>query len=681
MLHEFAPDAIITVNRHGKVILFNRAAEVLFGYGREEIIGNDIEILIPRALQSIHRSHRLGYVHHPYSRTMGSGIDIRGVRKDGSEVPVDIALGYIEIDGNVEVTAIIRDVSERQKMEKVLREAERRYQALYESNPTMYLTLGADRTILSINPFGAMELGYEMSELVGRRSDSIVSAQADIAILDEIFESCLKQPGVVYSGEVRLVPKGGGAMWVRLTARGCDDDLGNPIVYVVCQDITSERELSKRIEFQAAHDSLTGLVNRREFERRLSHVLNIARSDRTEHALCYLDLDQFKVINDTCGHLAGDELLRQIANLLTSSTRRRDTIGRLGGDEFAVLLEYCNVETATRIADNLRKAISKYRFTWQDKVFSVGASIGLVAITGQKQTVSDILSVVDSACYVAKEEGRNRIHVSHPDDAEIARWHGEMRWVSTINDALDHDRFELHFQRIISVRGSRQSGIHFELLLRMQDENGQSVPPSHFLPAAERFGLSVRLDRWVVNATIQWLSRFGHQLSDLELVCINLSGRTLGDEEFLRFVEDLLTRKKVAANRICFEITETAAIANLARAMRFINKLKEHGCQFALDDFGTGLSSFAYLRNLQVDYIKIAGPFVRDIATNPVDLAMVRSINDIAQVMGKKTIAEFVESLDVLEKLHDLGVNYAQGYHIGRPQPLRGTTGLTPDDL
>jgi EAL domain-containing protein (putative c-di-GMP-specific phosphodiesterase class I) len=354
--------------------------------------------------------------------------------------------------------------------------------------------------------------------------------------------------------------------------------------------------------------------------------------------------------------------------------RKRDTLARLGGDEFGVLMEHCTLVQARRVANEVRKAVGEFRFVWEERVFRIGVSIGLVPITESTEGVANILSAADSACYGAKDEGRNRVHVYHLDDADLTRRQGEMQWVPRIDQALEDDRFRLWLQPIVPVMTGPGEGEHFELLLRLVDEQGEIVPPGVFLPAAERYGLSTNLDRWVVGTALGWLSRKAQLLERLHLCSINLSGTSLTDEDFLEFVHKQLEQSTVRAQQICFEITETAAITNLSKAMTFMGALKGRGCRFALDDFGSGLSSFVYLKTLPVDYLKIDGAFVKRIAEDEVDLALVRSINDVAKAMGKCTIAEFVESDAILEKLRAIEVDYAQGYGIGHPAPIEDTT-------
>ena len=407
-------------------------------------------------------------------------------------------------------------------------------------------------------------------------------------------------------------------------------------------------------------------MNRAEFERRLSRILEKQREDGTTHALAYLDLDQFKIINDTCGHIAGDELLKQLAPQLQAEVRQRDTLARLGGDEFGILLEHCTLDQAHRAVEALRHAVTEMKFVWEGKNFNIGVSIGLVPVTPTSGDKTELLKQADAACYAAKERGRGRIHVYLEDDAALVQRQGEMRWVGRINGALDEDRFRLCAQPIVPLN-REPIGLHYELLLRME-ESGTLVVPGAFLPAAERYGLAVRTDRWVVKTALRWLAANPEHLQDLALCSINLSGHSMGDDDFLQFVFDQFAATAVPAEKICFEVTETAAIANLARASQFMAKLKQRGCLFALDDFGSGLSSFAYLKSLPVDILKIDGAFVRDVNGDDVDLEMVRAINEIGHVLGKQTVAEFVEDVHILETVRTMGVDFAQGFGVGHPE-------------
>ncbi|MDH3978901.1 MAG: EAL domain-containing protein [Gammaproteobacteria bacterium] len=440
---------------------------------------------------------------------------------------------------------------------------------------------------------------------------------------------------------------------------------------VLFKQIIQERKLQKQLSYQASHDALTGLINRFEFENHLERALESVVTEQATHAMLYIDLDQFKIVNDTCGHVAGDELLRQLSTVLQQKIRNSDILVRLGGDEFGVLLEHCTPEHTISVANSLLSTVQEFRFVWEDKSFVIGASIGVVLVDKDSGGIANIMSAADAACYSAKDAGRNRIHVFGKNDAMIVDRYGEMQWVARINEALENNRFQLFCQQIISVgsTGACPLGL-IEILVRMKDEKGKLIPPGAFIPAAERYNLMTSLDRWVVKTTFEWLDRNSHITDQLGKCSINLSGQSISDARFLDYLLDLLTESAVPAGKICFEITETAAITNLSEATEFISRLKEIGCSFALDDFGSGLSSFAYLKNLPVDYLKIDGSFVKDIVDDPIDEAMVRSINEIGHVMGKETIAEFVENDQILEKLHDIGVDYAQGFGIDTPKPL-----------
>jgi diguanylate cyclase (GGDEF)-like protein/PAS domain S-box-containing protein len=471
-----------------------------------------------------------------------------------------------------------------------------------------------------------------------------------------------------------LVRRDGREFAIQNSAAPIRDPDGHVIgAVLVFHDISEARRIAAQLSHQARHDALTGLINRREFDARLKNVLEGSAESSRQHALLYLDLDQFKVVNDTCGHIAGDELLRLLSGILQSQLRANDVLARLGGDEFGVLLENCDAEPALKIADNLRQAISEFHFVWQDKTFTVGVSIGLVSFGGGTLSQSELLSAADTACYVAKDSGRNRVHVYRLDDKVLASRHGEMQWVGRIRNALDENRFRLYYQKIESICGGKK--MHVELLLRLEDENGQIVPPMAFIPAAERYNLMAAIDRWVIHHAFSHFEQLcSGDRKDLHLCAINLSGTSLSDDAMLDFIRSELSAHPAVVGRVCFEITETAAIANLTKAAALIRELKALGCKFALDDFGSGMSSFAYLKHLPVDFLKIDGSFVKDMEHDAVDAAMVQAINSIGHVMGIQTIAEFVENAAILEKLRHLGVDFAQGYGIGKP------TAFVPED-
>jgi len=427
----------------------------------------------------------------------------------------------------------------------------------------------------------------------------------------------------------------------------------------------------ERVTYHASHDALTGLVNRREFEVKARELLQASKLNNSQHALLYIDLDQFKIVNDTCGHVAGDSLLRQLGALLNHKVREGDTLARLGGDEFGVLLERCPMQKAVTIANELRGAVHGFHFHWDNNVFTIGASIGVVAITMESQDIKTVLSAADTACYAAKDKGRNRIHVYEPDDQELVQRHGEMRWVAKIDQALNENRFLLYNQPVVSVKKKSNKVLYTEILIRMLGDNNKLIPPGAFLPAAERYDLMEKIDCWVVEQAFIFIAKEMAVTKKIQKCYgINLSGSSVGNMDFLEFIINLIKKHKIPGEVLCFEITESTAISELNNAIRFISELKKFGCKFALDDFGRGLSSFAYLKNLPVDYLKIDGVFVKDIHHDPIDLAMVKSINEIGHLMGMKTIAEFVEEKEIYEILGKIGVDYAQGIWVSKHRQL-----------
>src|SRR6267154_2051183 len=408
-----------------------------------------------------------------------------------------------------------------------------------------------------------------------------------------------------------LIRRDGNELYVESTAAPIRDGSGHVAGGVlVFHDVSESRELNRRLSYHASHDVLTGLVNRREFENRMERALKSAKARETSYALCVLDLDQFKIVNDTCGHSAGDALLGQVGALLKSKVRWRDTLARLGGDEFGILLESCSLDEAMRTAEALREAVRNFKFTWEERTFRLGASIGVVPLSADNADVASVLSAADSACQAAKEAGRNRVHSFEENDIDLMRRRREMQWAARINNALEEGRFELFRQTILPLK-TAETGAHYELLLRMRDEQGKIVAPYDFITAAERYGITPQIDRWVIENAFRWL---------------------------------------------------------VSEANRFIQALKELGCKFALDDFGTGLSSFGYLKHFPVDYLKIDGSFVKEILHDPIDREMVRSINEIGHLTGKQTIAEFAENAEIIQMLTSLGVDYAQGYGVAQPQ-------------
>jgi len=472
--------------------------------------------------------------------------------------------------------------------------------------------------------------------------------------------------------DIILIKKDGKEFAIELTAAPIMDDVHDIFGAVLTfRDVSEMRSMSYKLSYQATHDSLTGLVNRREFELRLEQTIQNARHEKTSHALCYMDLDQFKVVNDSAGHAAGDELLKQLAHKLSPLLRRSDVLARLGGDEFGVLLEGCNEKQALKIAELMRTTIKESRFPWGNNTYEVGVSIGLVPINAESGGVSDVLSAADTSCYAAKENGRNQVQVYREDNLEYTKRKTEMRWVQDIQRSLDTDSFMLYCHKIVPINDNSQQNRFCELLIRLKTTEGKMIPPMAFLPAAERYDLIQDIDKWVVHNALSTLHQHqSEKLSEQMFLSINLSGQSLSDSSFLDYVRTEIINSGCSPDHLCFEITETAAIANMSKAIHFIKSLKELGCKFALDDFGNGLSSFSYLKNMPVDFLKIDGSFIRDICHDQMDNAFVEAIHRIATMMDIETIAEYVENEETLIRLKEIGIHYAQGFHIDKPKDI-----------
>ena len=533
------------------------------------------------------------------------------------------------------------------------------------------ITTTTDGYIKSINPMAEQLTGWTETEAVGKPLIQVMHALTEDThkrIYDPIenieYKSVLDVPisaTLIQRNSNIETP----VEYVVAPMRNHEDEIAG--IVIIIHDESVQRSLNRQLTFQATHDALTGLINRYEFERRLKNIISTQNLDVTTNTLCYINLDRFKLVNDTCGHTAGDELLKQITLLLQNTLDGTGTLARIGGDEFGLLLEGTDITKAQEISACLIEIIRNFHFTWNDSTFTIGASIGIAAISQNARSYEEVLSNADSACYLAKESGRNRTLVFTEEDDKLLTQQREMHWVSRINHALEEDRFQLYFQEIMPLQGHEQSFIpHGEILLRMIDKEGDIVSPNNFLPAAERYNMITLIDEWVVEKSIQWLSTRREKV----LLSVNLSGVSLSNHDFLNFVVTKIKQYKINPELLCFEVTETAAINHLNTAIHFMNVLKKLGCSFALDDFGSGLSSFSYLNSLPVDYLKIDGTFVMDIDKDPMHYAMVKSINEVGQVMGIKTIAEFAASESIINSLREVGVDNAQGYAVARPIPL-----------
>jgi diguanylate cyclase (GGDEF)-like protein/PAS domain S-box-containing protein len=559
------------------------------------------------------------------------------------------------------------EAEKRSRAESALLESEARYRNLVENISDLLYRTDIEGRITFISPSIFPVAGYTVDEAIGMKMAEEVYVEPKQR---ELFLTEILNNGVIKHFECHLLRKDGSNWWGSTNAHLLKGDDGSiEGIEGTIRDISEHKIAKDKLTYQASHDSLTGLINRYEFEKRVSRLLTEHQNSESHHAMCFMDLDQFKVVNDTCGHVAGDEVLRQVGEVLRDIVRKRDTLARLGGDEFGVLMEHCSLEQAHRVADEIIKAVMDYQFSWKDNVFRIGVSIGLVAVAEASGNFTELFSQADAACYVAKDLGRNRVHAYHPDDAELATLYGEMKWVGRINKALDEDRFCLYAQPIVSLDGGDSR--NYELLIRMIGEQGEIIPPGSFLPAAERYNLIEKVDVWVVSHACALLAEYPIFFQKVNSVSINLSGPSLTNRNFLESILSIFKEAGVSPNMVCFEVTETVAVKNLDSAINFIRTLKESGFRFALDDFGSGISSFGYLKNLPLDYLKIDGMFVKNIVEDPIDYAIVKSIKEIGHLMGMKTVAEYVENDEVKVMLTAIGIDYGQGYGLGKPKPLK----------
>ncbi len=678
-------DALIITDAKGTIVMVNAAAERIFGYRAGELGGCNMRVLMPPAYHAAHDLGMRRYIEDGTRKVIGQGsVELEGQRQNGSVFPIELTVDVTESEGLHTFIGVVRDVTARREVQQALFYEKEGLRVTLHSIGDAVITTDIHGVVTYINPVAEYLVRWSSEEAVGQRIGTVFNIvhqeTGEIAPSPVDFALSTGSVGGL-AADTMLVRRDGSQVAIEDSAAPIRDAAGETQgVVLVFHDVSSAREIAGKISHQASHDALTDLINRREFEQRLTRVLAGSDLQGKGHALLYLDLDQFKVVNDTAGHTAGDELLKTVSGLLRAGLRERDHLARLGGDEFAILLEHCPLGVAIRIAEALRQSVADLRFAWKERSFSIGVSIGLVPFRAG-DSFTDLLSFADSACYIAKDKGRNRIHVHHASDSDVMHRSGEISWAPRIGTALADGRFVLFAQQIAPIAPASHvrpgdAAPHYEVLVRMIDEQGELVPPMAFIPAAERYGLMPALDRWVVNAALASLAARPADPGGAIQISINLSGKTLGDDTFIEFVEAAFRKYRVPHHQICFEITETAAIANLSQAGKFINWFRQHGCLFSLDDFGAGMSSFSYLKHLQVDFIKIDGIFVKDILQDPIDEAMVIAINNIGQVMGLRTVAEFVENQAILERLRELGIDFAQGYGVHRPQPLHEVLGL-----
>jgi len=574
----------------------------------------------------------------------------------------------------VRMAGSLADISERKQSEAALFEQTERAQVTLASIADAVITVSVDGTVEFLNPVAERLTGWFNNEARRLAVAAVFRLQDEAsgeALADPVARALREGCAVKSEGNVALRRRDDSPVAIDYSAAPIRDRAGTTVgVVLVFHDMSRERQYASRLAHLASHDALTGLPNRREFERRVSAILREARDRPGSYAVLYLDLDEFKLVNDTCGHAAGDELLRQVSALLRQRLREMDTLARLGGDEFGVLLAHCAPASALRVAETLRKTIGDFHFVWKQRPFRVHVSIGLVSLGQGTRTLAQVLSAADAACYIAKDKGRNRVQVWSSESDELAVRHGEMEWASRLHGALERNRFCLYAQPLQAVRRESGHTRYTELLLRLTDDNGEIVPPMSFIPAAERYHLMPAVDRWVVATAFGIMAQYAEAglLDSLGICAINVSGASLSDDEFLDYVQQRFVHHRIPHAAVCFEITETTAVTSLNKAVEFMTALRGCGCRFALDDFGVGVSSFTYLKHLPVDFLKIDGAFVKDLLQDPVDRAMVEAINRIGHLMGKLTIAESVENTATLEALRGIGVDYAQGFGIAAPE-------------
>jgi diguanylate cyclase (GGDEF)-like protein/PAS domain S-box-containing protein len=660
---------------HREVILYaNRQFASFVGVDRVELVGRRLADLVPpeyAELVSDNISRRLA------GETAAERYEIDMLGLQGQLARLEIASTLVDYDKGsaLLITGVEIIPTQTQPALRIAPDpaSEPQWLAL-NSLAEAIIATDKDGRITFMNPAAAELTGSDGSAAAGKLLEDIVSLvdETDRRLLsDPVNQALTTGAAVNLSRRALLLSRANGhERSIELSASPIRDSARELVgAVVLLHDVTEMRGLARQMSYQATHDALTGLVNRREFERRLEEAIESGHRGDGQHVLCYLDLDHFKVVNDTSGHLAGDSMLREVAKLLRDAVRDSDTVGRLGGDEFGTLLVGCPLDKARQIADDLCRAVGEHRFVWKDRIFNIGVSVGLVEISRESGTLEELLAAADTACYVAKKQGPGRVAVYSARDEALARHTGEIQWLQRLQAALRENRFHLYHQAIVPLQGV-ETGPAMEVLVRLQDESGHDLAPAEFMRAAERYRLMGLVDRWVVQTTLAALGRGALAVPAQRSVAINVSAQTLADAQFLEFVVECLDSTGVAPAQVCFEITESAVIANLEHARRFVGVLHGMGCQFALDDFGSGLGSFSSLRNLPLDYLKIDGSFTRNLGRDTVNQAMVTAMIKLARTLNFKVIAEQVEDAAALEAARRMGVDYVQGYAIGRPQPL-----------
>ena len=667
----------IVVIHDERILLSNESAASLVGLEPAQLVGREIADLVKPAYRALFKktvAKRLAGESAPQR------IEIQLINGNQTGLWVEAQSSNIEYHGQRAILTVARDVSHRKSLEISLSRSKRQAQYTLESISEGVITTDNDGRIDYMNLSAENLLGTNRDDAAGHRVGELFTLvdDADRRPLGDPVERCLAMRRRVNMGRRAVMVSIDGEIEhsVEITAspvRGLGDSISGTVV--VFHDVSELRGLTRKMSYQATHDPLTGLVNRREFERRLDEAMDSAHAEEAVHMLFYMDLDRFKAVNDTCGHLAGDNMLREVAALIKNEVRDSDYVGRLGGDEFGSLLIGCPIEKARQIATDICNAVANYRFVWKDKIFNIGVSIGLVEISHASGTLQDVLSAADSACYMAKQQGRGKVHIYSAHDEAVARERGDIQWLRQLQTALHEDGFELAVQPIIAMTGKADSGPSVEVLIRLTDGRGHRTDSAEFLRPAERYQMMPQIDRWVVNTALGAIASGEIKLSARRSCAINLSSQTLGDETFLGFVVDSLDRTGVAPSAICFEVTEAAILSNVQHAQRFIEVLHGIGSEFSLDDFGSGLGSFSSLKHLPIDYLKIDGTYTRNLQTDLVNQEMVGAMIKLARTMQFRIVAEQVEHQEDFDWLRDNGVDFVQGYFIEAPAALG--TGLS----
>jgi diguanylate cyclase (GGDEF)-like protein/PAS domain S-box-containing protein len=678
ILEQMPTGVVVTDMPSGRLVYQNRCASALIGASaRSGRSAPDFSLFH----FTDQYGKRLAPDHLPLARTLKYREttltrDLLYRRADGTAVDVALTTAPVYDNDGVARTAVgvLHEVTARKRAERQMTAARECALATLAAIPDGVIATDTAGAITQMNPAAerlAAETGaaargrqladvlrFEEAEAPERLAAALERCQAERCTITDLPHATLHSPeGQRYVVECVVAPI--------MMASGA---VGGATLLL--RDVTESRRLLRRLGFEASHDALTGLVNRREFEARLQRAIERAtHPGGSPCALLYMDLDQFKIVNDTCGHNAGDELLRQLAAAYSTHVRDRDTLARLGGDEFAMIVEHCEVNEALAVAEKILDATRNFRFSCAGRVFQPGVSIGIAPVDRATAGVEEAMRRADHGCYIAKERGRNQVYVDYQGDGHFAQRRGDMHWVTRLGHAFQQDQLMLYCQPIMPL-GEDDHQQHYEILVRLKDGHARPITPGSFLPAAERYNVILKIDRWVLAKTLAWLEANPEEAARLGMCSINLSPRSLGDEEFHQFAAEMVERSQVPAGKLCFEITEHGALADLAKTKAFIDTLAARGCRFALDDFGSGVTSFSYLKQLPVDFIKIDGAFIQAMGASAVDLEMVRFTNDISHMMGRRTIAEYVTDPQMAEQLKQIGVDFAQGYWVGRPRPL-----------